>query len=212
MKWFRLYDEIPEDPKMIQLSDQEFRVWIYLLCALNKQSLRGYCSVINPVLKIIRGAMNTRLRSVLNAIDKLESLGMVKRNSESLQIINWDKRQYKSDDVAERVKRYRNVTRNVTVTAPDTDTDTDTDKDKNIYILPMLGEFENVKLTEIQLVKLKGQFGEEGASKRIEALSMYCASKGKKYKDHYATILTWARKEEKEGKDDWQARFLKSDK
>jgi hypothetical protein len=33
---------------------------------------------------------------------------------------------------------------------------------------------------------------------RIEALSEYMKSKGKTYKDHYATILSWARKEQRE--------------
>lgn len=55
------------------------------------------------------------------------------------------------------------------------------------------GEFKNVFLTEEQYQKLKGKFYD--VDDRIETLSAYIASKGAKYKDHYATILTWARKE-----------------
>jgi hypothetical protein len=68
--------------------------------------------------------------------------------------------------------------------------------EKNILSPPtlLLGQFQNVKLTEVELQKLKDAFGEEGAKERIENLSSYIASKGKKYHSHYATILTWERK------------------
>ena len=60
--------------------------------------------------------------------------------------------------------------------------------DKNIY-----GEFKNVKLTDEEYEKLK----EANLLPYIEKLSSYIASKGKKYKSHYATILNWSRKEQK---------------
>lgn len=63
---------------------------------------------------------------------------------------------------------------------------------KNIY-----GEFKNVKLTSEEFEKLKLKFNSTHLD-RIEALSQYIEQKGKKYKSHYATILTWARKDEPE--------------
>lgn len=56
------------------------------------------------------------------------------------------------------------------------------------------GQFKNVVLTESQKEKLAVQFGVAGMDQRIEALSEYMAAKGKKYRDHYAVILTWERK------------------
>lgn len=56
------------------------------------------------------------------------------------------------------------------------------------------GEFENVLLSEQELNKLKTKFGED-ANSYIERLSNYIASSGKRYKSHYATILTWAEKD-----------------
>ena len=67
-------------------------------------------------------------------------------------------------------------------------------KDKDIY-----GEFKNVRLTPEEFKKLKERFPD--FNERIEALSEYMRSKGKTYRDHYATILSWARKEERENKD-----------
>lgn len=56
------------------------------------------------------------------------------------------------------------------------------------------GEFLNVKLTEDEFVKLSTRLGPEETNGLIEELSCYLQNHPKKYKDHYATILTWARK------------------
>lgn len=60
------------------------------------------------------------------------------------------------------------------------------------------GSFENVFLSEKEMENLNEKFGEESAIRRIEALSAYVASKGKKYSSHYATILSWANRDDKQ--------------
>ena len=55
------------------------------------------------------------------------------------------------------------------------------------------GEYANVLLTDEELSKLKTEYPDWEA--RIERLSSYIASKGAKYKSHYATIRNWARKD-----------------
>lgn len=56
------------------------------------------------------------------------------------------------------------------------------------------GEFQNVLLTEEEYIKLKDKFNTTLEDK-IEILSTGIASKGYKYKSHYAAILSWDRKE-----------------
>lgn len=56
------------------------------------------------------------------------------------------------------------------------------------------GEFKNVLLTDEEYKKLE----EKNALSQIENLSSYMASIGKKYKDHYATILNWDRREKQQ--------------
>lgn len=56
------------------------------------------------------------------------------------------------------------------------------------------GEYKNVLLTDAELEKLKNEFPLD-YEERIENLSSYIASTGKKYKNHLATIRNWARKE-----------------
>ena len=70
-------------------------------------------------------------------------------------------------------------------------------KNINKYIMPAMGEFENVLLSEEELEKLKERFPYDWQD-RVERLSGYIASKGKRYKSHYATILSWARKDTKD--------------
>lgn len=60
------------------------------------------------------------------------------------------------------------------------------------------GEFNNVRLTDDEYNKLADK-----VIKReyyIEQLSTYIEQSGKKYKSHYATILNWYRRDEKENK------------
>ena len=74
-------------------------------------------------------------------------------------------------------------------------------KEKNVY-----GEFKNVLLTDDELEKLKQRFPDYEL--RIEKLSNYIASKGAKYKSHYATILSWARND-KETLPSWYGKDIK---
>jgi len=62
------------------------------------------------------------------------------------------------------------------------------------------GEFQNVLLTDIELEKLHERFGKEKTSILIERLSSGIASHGYKYESHYATILTWEKREIPQGK------------
>lgn len=55
------------------------------------------------------------------------------------------------------------------------------------------GEYANVLLTDDELDKLKADYTDW--QDRVERLSGYIASTGKKYKSHYATIRNWARKD-----------------
>ena len=69
-------------------------------------------------------------------------------------------------------------------------------RNKKEIIKEKFGEFENVLLSADELQKLKSKLGAETES-YIERLSSYIASSGKRYKSHYATILSWTQKDAK---------------
>ena len=50
-------------------------------------------------------------------------------------------------------------------------------------------------MTREEHQKLIERFGEAGTRDKIENLSLYIASKGDKYKNHYATILAWEKRD-----------------
>lgn len=64
------------------------------------------------------------------------------------------------------------------------------------------GEYQNVLLTDDQLADLQKLFPNDWQA-RIERLSEYIASTGKTYKNHYATIKSWARKDRKASFQGW---------
>ena len=63
-------------------------------------------------------------------------------------------------------------------------------EDKDIY-----GDFSNVRLSKDEYEKLINTYSEKTTKEFVEKLDAYIASTGKKYKNHYATILTWIRKD-----------------
>jgi len=77
---------------------------------------------------------------------------------------------------------------------------------KNIY-----GTYQNVLLSDEEMQKLQSEFPSDWDD-RIERLSEYIASTGKKYKDFLATIRSWARRDVKNkpvGKNDVQTGYAR---
>lgn len=61
--------------------------------------------------------------------------------------------------------------------------------------------FDNILLTEEEYQKLVERFGEAGTKDRLENLSLYKKSKGKRYASDYATVLAWEKRDKKGGSD-----------
>lgn len=94
------------------------------------------------------------------------------------------------------------TTVSVSVTDTVSDTVSDTEKENEKKEKPTrhkYGEYNNVLLTDADFEKLQAEFPQDW-QQRIERLSEYIASSGKKYKDHLATIRSWARKDKEEQK------------
>jgi hypothetical protein len=104
MRWFRLYTEIIDDWKVAELSDKEFRHFVYLLCMAGEEEKEGKipCS-----LEAIAWRFRDTLESVKPSIDKMIELGILSNNAKGVEFVNWEKRQFKSDNVAERVRNWR---------------------------------------------------------------------------------------------------------
>lgn len=156
-----------------------------------------------------------------------QRFGMVEIVDNIICLSHWEKWQSVDglavirEQTRKRVAKHRekqklaagNVTCNVTVTQSNaTDIDREEDKkrkEKDINISDSApkstkpvkhkhGEYANVLLTDEELDKLKVEYPTDW-EERIERLSSYVESTGKRYKSHYATIRNWARKDGTKG-------------
>lgn len=99
------------------------------------------------------------------------------------------------DEYTEKIRRKsRQSTDSVSLEENRIETDIEEDKEEK----KTHGEFGKVKLTDLELSKLKEKFGEEVALEKIDELDIALASKNYKFKSHYATILSWDRRKQKE--------------
>lgn len=122
LPWFRMYAEWAKDPKVQSMDETLQRRFVMLLCLKCSEELTNVShDELACALRISSEELETTL-------DTFRRKGFL---DESDNIANWEKRQFKSDTSAERVRRYREKRRcNVTETPPDTDTDTESEEEK----------------------------------------------------------------------------------
>ena len=109
-RWWRAYDEAVDDPKLILLSDRQFRVWFNLCCITSQNE--GKLPVINVVAVKLRMTPD----KAKHAIAELAALGLVDVTADGSSMHNWNGRQYRSDvsdpTAAKRNKAYRDRKKN----------------------------------------------------------------------------------------------------
>jgi hypothetical protein len=196
MKWFRFWVDILDDVKMLQLTDYEYRMWTYILayaCSVDSES--GECNINVDSFSL---RCRTRVSHLKHALETFQTLGLITLDESGLiKITNWNKRQFKSDNTYERVKKFREVTlkRNVSCNVSETVPDTDTDTDKKKYIKkthqPGNGIFHPPTLEEVSAYCL-----ERGNAVDPERFMNHYEANGwmrgkSKIKNWKATVRTW---------------------
>ena len=117
-RWLRFYTETLRNPKVMRLSDADYRLWTKLLCvAADSEGEIPSCADLKFVLGV-------RLDHLQGGLNRLISGGLIDLYKDGYRPHNWDKFQYKSDTSNERVAKHR-AARNVTVTPPEADTETE---------------------------------------------------------------------------------------
>ncbi|MDQ3542034.1 MAG: phage replisome organizer N-terminal domain-containing protein [Chloroflexota bacterium] len=121
MKWFRVYSEIKDDPKMLELDDHQFRLWINLLAMASEDGVtsrdtgvtsRG--NVRASRRKGLAAALRTDVDALNTALDLFEELDMieVEDDGEIITIAHWDARQYdKPSDIPEKTRERKRKSR-----------------------------------------------------------------------------------------------------
>lgn len=123
-RWFRFYAEALDDPKVQKLDPSTFKHWVNLLCLAAKND------GVLPAQDDIAFALRIDDIACQSLLDRLLIAGLIDilkggPNGSRIAPHGWSARQYKSDVSTDRVKRFRERSRNVSETPPDTDTETD---------------------------------------------------------------------------------------
>lgn len=200
-------------------------IWMKLLCLagnINEDGMVYFTKEIPFTDQMLATQFNRPIATVQLALATFEEFSMVEVIDNLLHISNWEK--YQNVEGMEKIReqnrirqaRYKekqklltsNVTDNVMVTDGNATDKNRIDKNrvnKNIdsdsceSSAPAKpkkhkhGEYDNVLLTDDEYDKLKAEYSD--IDNRIENLSSYVASTGKRYKSHYATIRNWAKKD-----------------
>lgn len=124
-RWWRAYDEAVDDPKLILLSDRAHRAWFNLMC------LTSANEGIIPDLKVVAVKLRISPAKAAAVLTELVRAGLIDESETGFRPHNWDGRQYKSDVSTDRVKRFRNGQRNVSVTPPETENRDREQKEEN---------------------------------------------------------------------------------
>ena len=161
---------------------------------------RGQCLTS---LKRIHENTGLTYREIRTSLDKLQKSGEIdKQTTNKYSIITINKyNDYQNIDKQTTNKRQTND--NIKINIIKNNKNNKEIKEK--YIKRKYGSFENIELTDEEYQKLKDRFSDY--EEKIENLSSYIASKGDKYKSHYATILNWSRKDNKELPSWWNKEF-----
>lgn len=166
--------------------DKEIKNELNLLLIISSLCAeKGYCFASN---KYLADLFDITEQSVSNKIKKLESIGYL--------LVEY---KYRGTEVISREIRIKNIyTDHIkkiipTIEKNQKDNNISNNNNRKEIYKEKYGEFGNVLLTKEEYHKLE----QSNLLQYIEKLSSYIASKGKRYKSHYATILTWARNENK---------------
>lgn len=134
--WIRLYREALHNPKIVTLNDRQHRAWHNcMLIADDAGQL--------PKWRDMACHMRMTVQEVEQVVCELVEAGLIDIEGfgadRAFKLHDWSTHQYVSDNSTERVRKFRNKSkdetdetatkrnRNVSVTPPEPDTDTDTD-------------------------------------------------------------------------------------
>ena len=144
MPWFRLYSEILDDKKIKRICRATSHnkatvigVWVTLLALANESDNRGSLQISEGIpyelddIAYETDIPDDQIDVLMKLFEKYDMIHFDNKDGWTIQ--NWDGRQFKSDNVSERVAKHRakkskdNMKRYSNVIDSDTESDTDTE-------------------------------------------------------------------------------------
>jgi hypothetical protein len=124
--WFRVYDDLVDDPKVQQLDPPLFKALINFWC------LASANDGVLPSIDVIAFKLRMKPEKAQRVLDQLRAAGLVDDDEKGARPHNWDQRQFKSDVSTVRVKRFRerrgNVSTAFSETVPETEAEAEAER------------------------------------------------------------------------------------
>lgn len=115
MKWFRFYHDALDDPKVQRLPGETFKFWVNLLCLASQGAERG---LIAKSVEEIAFALRVSDDDGAAMMADLIRRGLIEETTDGYGPHNWNGRQFKSDNVADRVHEHRERKKSIPETLP----------------------------------------------------------------------------------------------
>jgi len=113
-RWYRVYDDLVDDPKVQRLEPSLFKALINLWCLTSANG-----NALPPIDEI---AFKLRMKpeKVQRVLTELRAAGLIDDDERGARPHNWNERQFISDVSTSRVKRFRERRRNVSPAVSET--------------------------------------------------------------------------------------------
>jgi hypothetical protein len=131
-RWFRVYDDLVDDPKVQRLEPSLFKALVNLWCLT---SAKGG---VLPSIDEMAFKLRMKSQKAQRILDALKAAGLFEDDETGTHPHNWEGRQHKSDvldpTAAQRMQHHRNrlrndgVTRPVTSRSPETETEAEAER------------------------------------------------------------------------------------
>ena len=207
--WVKIHRSIWDNPFMQR--PNVLSVWLYILCHVVHQPTEIIFEGKRMTLQAGQGVfrftdvaetIGVPAPTVYRIVDLLKNEKQIDKQKTPrntlVTVLNWCEYQTSDNQNEKQVKNKRETNdkqmRNLHYY---TKNDKNEKNDKKVY-----GTYQNVFLTDEEIQKLKAEFPDW--QERIDRLSEYIESKGAKYKNHLATIRSWARRDKQNANMDRQ--------
>lgn len=182
-----------KDPDLQMCSMNTIGIWINLLCRMWESKEEGILSGKVGELALLVGARPSEFSRFLREAETHLFADVTKSYSVvTIKCRRMNKLFLEREGAKKRMQRHRSKPCNADVTKhSSSSTSSSPTKSKNKHL-------NFVFLTKDEYTKLLDKFGESRTTELIEELNIGLGSKGYKYKSHYFTILSWARRKKAE--------------
>ena len=228
VKWIKITTDIFDDDKILLIesmpdADAIITIWFKILCLAGKQNNGGVFLMNNRIAytdEMLATIFRRKPATVKLALQVFEQFGMIETIDGVITIPKWgvhqsiDRIESRNEYMKNYMREYRSkqaaivdganskVNGKVNVSALEENREDKSRKDKSIeretrHNRHKYGSYDNVLLTDDEFQKVKDEFPLDYTA-RIERLSEYIASTGKVYKNHLATIRSWAKRDKEQ--------------